>query len=66
MIHFEFSFQNDCQVCHIELVEMLAKPDSKRKSPSTSPGRQPKNFKMNHYLNSANDQQLATLTNLQP
>jgi len=33
--HFEISLSKDCQVCHIELVEMLSKPGSETRSPST-------------------------------
>jgi len=36
--HFDISFSKDCQVCHIELVEMLSKPDSETKPPSTGSG----------------------------
>jgi len=46
---FEISLSKDCQVCHIELVEMLSKPGSETRSPSTSSGWHLKNFKLTHY-----------------
>src|SRR5437868_11779210 len=33
---FEISLSKDCQVCHIELVEILSKPCSETRSPSTT------------------------------